>query len=180
LAWTVPEDIASLKFGCTIPGHYETMQGTFSVAGEFEPSIVGDPGVMDVEPKVLCDPSDPNAASCRSDALATTVAEFEEQYSALVRDQNDAWRAGDDPAPPNLALAQWADDFIAALEALGFSEEHPSEMAALMSAYAAYAQYTRDHAAVILSDRPEEEVLRYIRDRQQALNALTQAVAPAQ
>jgi uncharacterized cupredoxin-like copper-binding protein len=32
LTWTVPADISGLKFGCTIPGHYTTMQGTFSVA----------------------------------------------------------------------------------------------------------------------------------------------------
>lgn len=32
LEWTVPEDITGLKFGCTVPGHYTIMQGTFSVA----------------------------------------------------------------------------------------------------------------------------------------------------
>mgnify|MGYP003343922789 FL=1 len=30
--WTVPADITGLKFGCTMPGHYTLMQGTFSVA----------------------------------------------------------------------------------------------------------------------------------------------------
>ncbi|CAN5567158.1 hypothetical protein BH23CHL8_BH23CHL8_01320 [soil metagenome] len=30
LEWSVPEDISGLKFGCTVPGHYTTMQGTFS------------------------------------------------------------------------------------------------------------------------------------------------------
>ena len=29
--WTVPEDAASLKFGCTVPGHYQLMNGTFVV-----------------------------------------------------------------------------------------------------------------------------------------------------
>ncbi|MEA2025752.1 MAG: hypothetical protein U9O18_03585 [Chloroflexota bacterium] len=33
LEWVVPEDISGLKFGCTVPGHYSMMQGTFS-AGE--------------------------------------------------------------------------------------------------------------------------------------------------
>jgi hypothetical protein len=33
LEWTVPEDITGLKFGCTVPGHYAIMQGTFSVQG---------------------------------------------------------------------------------------------------------------------------------------------------
>jgi uncharacterized cupredoxin-like copper-binding protein len=32
LEWVVPADISGLKFGCTVPGHYALMQGTFSVA----------------------------------------------------------------------------------------------------------------------------------------------------
>jgi uncharacterized cupredoxin-like copper-binding protein len=32
LTWVVPADISGLKFGCTVPGHYSLMQGTFSVA----------------------------------------------------------------------------------------------------------------------------------------------------
>jgi azurin len=28
----VPDDVSGLKFGCTVPGHYSLMQGTFSVA----------------------------------------------------------------------------------------------------------------------------------------------------
>jgi hypothetical protein len=31
LEWTVAADIGGLKFGCTVPGHYSLMQGTFSV-----------------------------------------------------------------------------------------------------------------------------------------------------
>lgn len=30
--WVVPEDATSLKFGCTVPGHYQLMNGTFSIA----------------------------------------------------------------------------------------------------------------------------------------------------
>jgi uncharacterized cupredoxin-like copper-binding protein len=30
--WVVPDDITGLKYGCTVPGHYSLMQGTFSVA----------------------------------------------------------------------------------------------------------------------------------------------------
>jgi plastocyanin len=30
--WTVPEDAGSLKFGCTVPGHYQLMNGAFVVA----------------------------------------------------------------------------------------------------------------------------------------------------
>ena len=32
LEWVVPDDITDLKFGCTVPGHYTLMQGTFSVS----------------------------------------------------------------------------------------------------------------------------------------------------
>ena len=32
LEWVVPADVSGLKFGCTVPGHYTTMQGTFSAA----------------------------------------------------------------------------------------------------------------------------------------------------
>ncbi len=32
LTWVVPDDITGLKFGCTVPGHYSLMQGTFSLA----------------------------------------------------------------------------------------------------------------------------------------------------
>ncbi|HZW01495.1 MAG TPA: cupredoxin domain-containing protein [Candidatus Deferrimicrobium sp.] len=32
LEWRVPDDVSGLKFGCTVPGHYFTQQGIFSVA----------------------------------------------------------------------------------------------------------------------------------------------------
>lgn len=32
IEWTVPDDISGLKFGCTVPGHYRSMQGTFSLS----------------------------------------------------------------------------------------------------------------------------------------------------
>jgi uncharacterized cupredoxin-like copper-binding protein len=32
VTWTVPADITGLKFGCTVPGHYQIMQGTFVAA----------------------------------------------------------------------------------------------------------------------------------------------------
>jgi uncharacterized cupredoxin-like copper-binding protein len=31
VTWVVPDDITGLKFGCTFPGHYKVMQGTFSI-----------------------------------------------------------------------------------------------------------------------------------------------------
>ena len=32
LTWVVPADVTGLKFGCTVPGHYTVMQGTFTAA----------------------------------------------------------------------------------------------------------------------------------------------------
>ena len=32
LEWVVPADVTGLKFGCTVPGHYKVMQGTFSIS----------------------------------------------------------------------------------------------------------------------------------------------------
>lgn len=32
VTWTVPADVTGLKFGCTVPGHYQIMQGTFVAA----------------------------------------------------------------------------------------------------------------------------------------------------
>ena len=32
LEWVVPEDIAELRFACTVPGHYLLMQGDFTIA----------------------------------------------------------------------------------------------------------------------------------------------------
>ena len=30
LEWTVPDDVTGLMFGCTVPGHYSNMQGSFT------------------------------------------------------------------------------------------------------------------------------------------------------
>jgi uncharacterized cupredoxin-like copper-binding protein len=32
LEWAVPEDAAELSFGCTLPGHYSSMNGTFATS----------------------------------------------------------------------------------------------------------------------------------------------------
>src|SRR5262249_17847230 len=32
VTWTVPADVTTLKFGCTVPGHYQLMQGSFVAA----------------------------------------------------------------------------------------------------------------------------------------------------
>jgi plastocyanin len=31
--WTVPDNVAELMYGCTVPGHYQLMKGTFAVQG---------------------------------------------------------------------------------------------------------------------------------------------------
>jgi uncharacterized cupredoxin-like copper-binding protein len=31
LEWVVPDDVSNLRFACTVPGHYYTMQGDFTV-----------------------------------------------------------------------------------------------------------------------------------------------------
>ena len=48
--WTVPDDISGLKFGCTILGHYDAMQGTFSLAGEQGEPEPGWPPRIDPRP----------------------------------------------------------------------------------------------------------------------------------
>jgi uncharacterized cupredoxin-like copper-binding protein len=32
LEWVVPEDISAIRFACTVPGHYYTMQGDFTIS----------------------------------------------------------------------------------------------------------------------------------------------------
>ena len=31
LEWTVPDENSDLRFACTVPGHFESMHGTFTV-----------------------------------------------------------------------------------------------------------------------------------------------------
>ena len=181
--WTVPDDISGLKFGCTILGHYDAMQGTFSLAGEQgEPEPEQPPAsILDQAALIpACDPDAADVATCWPKTLAATRELFDAQLKELTTDQNSAWRAGDDPVPSNLAVAQWADDFVVALNRIGFSEAVPTKMAEFDAAYSAYARYTRDNADVILSERPEEDVLHHIQARQKALLALTLALAAAE
>ena len=32
LEWVVPEDVSDIRFACTVPGHYNTMQGDFTIS----------------------------------------------------------------------------------------------------------------------------------------------------
>ncbi|MFN8620446.1 MAG: plastocyanin/azurin family copper-binding protein, partial [Chloroflexota bacterium] len=33
VTWTVPDDVSTLRFGCTVPGHYQLMNGSFTTGG---------------------------------------------------------------------------------------------------------------------------------------------------
>lgn len=183
LEWTVPDDISGLKFGCTILGHYDAMQGTFSLVGDGREAEAGQPSasLLELAARIpACDPAATDVAACRSKALAATRELFDAELKELTQDQNDAWRAGDDPVPSNLAVAQWADDFVVAVERIGLADRLPAEMVEFAAAYAAYAQYTRDNADVVLSERPEEDVLHHLQARGKTLIALTQALAAAE
>ncbi len=177
LEWTVPDDIADLKFGCTVPGHYTLMQGTFTVIGE--PVESGQSGAVRVEPAAPCDAADANVMTCWSEALARTTAKFAGQYQALIAARQVADRAGDDPTPTNLAVAQWADNVVLAVQALGVADAFPIEMEEFVTTHAAYAQYTRDTAGLVFSERDPMETARYLLNSGTAQIALTQALAAA-
>jgi uncharacterized cupredoxin-like copper-binding protein len=49
LEWVVPDDISSLKFGCTVPGHYTLMQGVFSVSDTPPPAAPAEPEAAEPE-----------------------------------------------------------------------------------------------------------------------------------
>jgi len=59
LEWVVPDDITDLKFACTVPGHYFTMQGVFSEAGAAaEPEQPAEPAEP-AEPEAPAEPAEP-------------------------------------------------------------------------------------------------------------------------
>jgi hypothetical protein len=64
LEWVVPADVSGLKFGCTVPGHYSIMQGTFSASeapaeppaepeAPAEPAESGQPAEPPAEARVI-------------------------------------------------------------------------------------------------------------------------------
>ncbi len=55
--WVVPDDVSNLKFACTVPGHYFTMQGTFTAVGAAE---AVEPAAA-AEPAEAGTPSEPEA-----------------------------------------------------------------------------------------------------------------------
>jgi uncharacterized cupredoxin-like copper-binding protein len=81
LEWVVPEDIAGLKFACTVAGHYYTMQGTFSVAEggtPAEPEVSAAPAEPDAtaepaEPEVSAAPAEPEVSAAPAEPEATAA-----------------------------------------------------------------------------------------------------------
>ncbi len=72
--WVVPADVSGLKFGCTVPGHYFTMQGTFSAsepaAAETAAGAGSRPGprprqLQKLRPSRLLSAVSPVSSSCR-------------------------------------------------------------------------------------------------------------------
>lgn len=83
LEWVVPDDVSGLKFGCTVPGHYNTMQGTFTAneaAGPAEPQGSAEPAqtAEAAEPADSATPAEP----ADSDAPAQTAEAVEPADSA--------------------------------------------------------------------------------------------------
>jgi azurin len=71
LEWVVPDDITDLKFACTVPGHYFTMQGVFTLAGDaVEPA---EPAAEPAEP--AAEPAEPTATEEPAEPAATEPAE---------------------------------------------------------------------------------------------------------
>ena len=76
LEWVVPDDVSDLKFACTVPGHYYTMQGTFTAVGAAdasEPAAVEEPAEAETasEPEA---PAEPAAAEEPAAADEPTAA----------------------------------------------------------------------------------------------------------
>jgi uncharacterized cupredoxin-like copper-binding protein len=74
LEWVVPDDVTDLKFACTVPGHYYTMQGTFS-------SAAGTPATPEepAEPAEADAPAEPEpSAEPGSTVESDTPAEAED------------------------------------------------------------------------------------------------------
>ena len=53
LEWVVPDDLADLKFACTVPGHYYSMQGRFTLADTAAPTQ------PESEPETATPPTEP-------------------------------------------------------------------------------------------------------------------------
>lgn len=101
--WTAPDDISGLKFGCTVPGHYPTMQGTFSAA-EAAPAEDGASGSEDAQPE---DPAQPEASAQPEAAQAQSAEPAESAQPA-------ATEAGVEAAQPEASAQPVATEAAAA------------------------------------------------------------------
>ncbi len=97
LTWVVPADITGLKFGCTVPGHYALMQGTFSAgvpaAAVVEPAAAATMAPMAAESAApaaeSAAPGEPVAPSGEArviDLVATGALQFTDPAGTQVRD----------------------------------------------------------------------------------------------
>ena len=71
LEWVVPDDITDLKFACTVPGHYYTMQGVFTLAGDAaEPAAEPAPEPAATEEAAEPAPTEPAAEPAATEEAA--------------------------------------------------------------------------------------------------------------
>ena len=93
--WVVPDDVSNLKFACTVPGHYFTMQGTFTAVGAaaaVEPAAAAEPAEAGTpsEPEAPAEPvtSEQPAAAPEEPAAAPVEGEprvIELEADAAIR-----------------------------------------------------------------------------------------------
>ena len=93
LTWVVPADITGLKFGCTVPGHYALMQGTFSVGAAVEPAAAESMAPMAAESAApAAESAAPGEAVAPSgearviELVATGALQFTDPAGTQVRD----------------------------------------------------------------------------------------------
>ncbi len=82
LEWVVPADISGLKFGCTVPGHYALMQGTFSAGAPGEPSEPQPPA----ETAAPMESMAPSGEARVIDMVATGALQFTTPAGEQIRD----------------------------------------------------------------------------------------------
>jgi len=80
LEWVVPDDVSDLKFACTVPGHYFTMQGTFTAVGATdasEPAAVEEPAEAETpsEPEAPAEPAAPEEPAVVEEPTAAAAPE---------------------------------------------------------------------------------------------------------
>ncbi len=94
LEWVVPDDVSGLKFGCTVPGHYNTMQGTFTAtaaAGPAEPADAAEPAptAEAAAPVDVVEPA-PTAEAAPAQTAAEPAAEPADGEARVIELEADA------------------------------------------------------------------------------------------